>query len=224
MPHRPMFSDRRDAGRRLAEALVQTPGIEPGGSLVVLGLPRGGVPVASEIAERLEVPLDVLVVRKVGAPFQRELAIGAVGEDHSIVVHLGVLDSVGVSLEAFETAASRELAEVERRARLYRGERGPVPLSGQTAIVVDDGLATGATAEVACHIARARGAARLVLAVPVAPPETVIRLRRAEVADELVCLLAPPEFRAVGEWYRDFAPTQDDEVSRILESVSPPPA
>jgi putative phosphoribosyl transferase len=204
------FADRRDAGRRLAgllERLVDD-------DVVVLGLPRGGVPVAFEIALALDAPLDVIVVRKLGAPHQPELAMGAIGEDGVRVVDDGVVRSVGATDAEVAAIEERERAELARRARQFRGEVAPVAIKGRTAVIVDDGIATGSSARVACRIVRARGASRLVLAVPVAPERWTRELRGE--ADEFVCVSAPRWYRSVGEWYRDFSQTTDEEVNRCL--------
>lgn len=165
-----VLQDRIEAGRLLGERLAEE---YAGTDAVVLGLPRGGVPVAAEVARRIRAPLDVLVVRKLGVPHHEEVAMGAVGEEGAIVRNTGVLGSAGVSAVEFERSERRERAEVAQRIWRFRGGREPVPLDGRTAIVVDDGMATGATAAVGCRIARARGAARVVLAVPVAPPDAL---------------------------------------------------
>ncbi|MFJ4166601.1 phosphoribosyltransferase [Microbacterium sp. NPDC089698] len=211
------FADRADAGRRLAALLVA----DPPADAVVLGLPRGGVPVAAEVARALGAPLDVLVVRKVGVPWQPELAMGAVGEEGAAVRNPDVVRASGIDERTLRTAERRERAEVERRAGLFRGGRPPEPLAGRTALIVDDGIATGATVRAACAIARARGAARVVVAVPVAPPEALEALRAGPdpEADEVVCLEAPEDFMAVGMQYVDFRQTPDEEVVRLLAAA-----
>jgi predicted phosphoribosyltransferase len=185
---------------------------------VVLGLPRGGVPVAAEVAQVLGAPLDVLVVRKVGVPWQPEVAMGAVGEEGATVRNPEVVRAARVDEEAVRAGERRERAEVERRALLFRGGRPPVPLTGRTALIVDDGIATGATVRAACAIARARGAARVVVAVPVAAPDALAALRAGPEpeADAVVSLAAPDDFMAVGMHYLDFRQTSDEEVIRIL--------
>ncbi|MGH4025201.1 MAG: phosphoribosyltransferase family protein [Pseudonocardiaceae bacterium] len=205
-----LFADRMDAGRRLAERLVHLRGED----VVVLGLPRGGVPVAFEVARVLDAPLDVLVVRKLGVPFQPELGMGALGEDDVVVLNRNVLRMAGVSEAELAETERRERAELERRARRFRGDRPRQALAGRTAVLVDDGIATGSTAQAACQVARAMGAARVVLAVPVCAPDTAQRLR-SEV-DELVCLSTPVPFFAVGQWYRNFRQTSDAEVVDLL--------
>lgn len=205
------FADRVDAGRRLAQKLLHLRD-EP---VVVLGLPRGGIPVAFEVATALGAPLDVILVRKVGVPFQPELAMGALGEDGVRIVNDEIVRTVGVSEHQFADVESRERDELERRALQFRGDRPRVPLAGRTAVVVDDGVATGSTARAACRVARAHGAARVVLAVPVAPRGWTARL--GADADELVCLDTPEPFYAIGESYVDFSQTSDDEVIACLE-------
>ena len=208
------FRDRRDAGRRLAAALATQHLDEP----VVVGLPRGGVPVAAEVAEALDAPLDVIVVRKLGVPSQPELGMGAIGEDGVRVLNEDVVKMVGVSTQVIADVEARERVELERRARRFRGGRAAVVLAGKTVIVVDDGIATGGTARAAVEVARALGASRVVLAVPVAPPEAVASMRA--VADDVVCLETPVPFSAVGQWYEDFTQTSDAEVVRLLEAYA----
>jgi len=208
-----IFRDRVDAGRRLAERLIALRGQD----VVVLGLPRGGVPVAFEVARMLGSPLDVIVVRKLGVPFQPELAMGAVGEGDVTVVNEAVLASTGLDRADVDAVADRQRREVLRRAELFRAGRAAVPVRGKVAVVVDDGIATGATARAACHVARAMGASRVVLAVPVAAADSV-RALRAD-CDELVTVQAPERLHAVGEWYADFAQTSDEEVNRLLHEA-----
>ncbi len=216
------FADRRDAGRRLAGRLghlvVDRGADRADHDVVVLGLPRGGVPVALEIALALSAPLDVIVVRKLGAPFQPELAMGAIGEGGVRVVDEAVVRSVGATEEEIAAIEARERTELARRAQQFRGDAVPIAVEGRTAVIVDDGIATGSSARVACRIVRARGASRLVLAVPVAPERWTKELRGE--ADEFVCVSAPRWYRSVGEWYRDFTQTTDDEVIRCLERAA----
>ena len=204
------FRDRREAGRRLAERLSGLRASSP----LVLGLPRGGVPVAFEVANALGAPLDVLVVRKLGVPFQPELGMGAVSEDGVRVLNPDVLRQAGVKEAQLAAVEARERAEVEERAVRLRRGRPAIPLQGRTVVIVDDGLATGGTARAAVQVARARGADRVILAVPVAPPETVAALRRD--ADDVVAVETPEPFFAIGGWYADFSPTSDDEVVQLL--------
>lgn len=179
--------------------------------VVVLGLPRGGVPVAAVVADALGAPLDVVVVRKLGVPWQPELAMGAVGEDGVVVRHQGVLRRARISPDAFDQVLTRAQAEVRQRIERLRGGRPRAAVAGRTAVVVDDGLATGSTARAACAVLRAAGAARIVLAVPVAPAGIVV-----EEADELVVVRAPDPFGAVGRWYADFRATSEHEVVDLL--------
>jgi putative phosphoribosyl transferase len=212
------FRDRKEAGRLLAERLETLRGQD----VVVLGLPRGGVPVGAEVAHALGVPLDVIVVRKVGVPFQHELAMGAVGEGGVLVVNERVVRLAHVGPEELERAERRERAELESRVQRFRGDRPAVPLDGRTAVIVDDGIATGSTARAACAVARALGAARIVLAAPVCARESARVL--ASDADEVVCLETPRDFGAVGQFYVDFRPTEDGEVADLLERAVRPSA
>lgn len=209
------FQDRRDAGRQLAAKLASYAGDS---GVLVLGLPRGGVPVAYEVARSLHAPLDVFVVRKLGVPGRRELAMGAIASGGMRVLNPDVIEALGISPAAVESVADRELLELERQQQVYRGQ-DPLPeLSGRTVIVVDDGLATGSTMRAAVGTLRQSDPARIVVAVPVAAAETARRLR--EVADSVVCLSAPPDFHAVSMWYEDFSQTSDEEVRNLLESSS----
>jgi putative phosphoribosyl transferase len=209
-----VFADRADAGRRLG-AVLRERGLGP---CVVVGLPRGGVPVAYEVARALSSPLDVIVVRKLGVPFQPELAMGAVGEDGVVVRNERVLDAVRLDEQTVASVRDREQQEVRRRAARLRGRRPRLELAGRTVVVVDDGVATGSTAQAACEVARAHGAARVVLAVPVGPAGFASRF--AGVADEVVYLAAPASFAAVGQFYRDFRPTTDEEVATCLSQAA----
>ena len=206
-----MYADRADAGRALAISLAH---LRAAPDAIVLGLPRGGVPVAYEVARALELPLDVLVVRKLGLPQQPELAMGAIASGGALVVNDDVVRHLGNHGEAFEAVRAREQAELERRERDYRGARPPLELAERTAILVDDGLATGATMEAAVRALKSLGAGRVVVAVPVASREALERIEA--LADEVVCLAAPPFFSAVGEWYADFGQTEDAEVRELL--------
>jgi putative phosphoribosyl transferase len=209
-----IFRDRAEAGALLATEVVRRRAGQPREEVVVLGLPRGGVPVAAAVARAIDAPLDVIVVRKLGVPYQPELAMGAIGEDGARVLNDQVLAVAGVRAKDLAEVERRERIELERRARAYRGDRPPINLVGKTAIVVDDGIATGSTVAAACQIARQRGAARVVVATPVAPPSSIHRL--AAVADDVIALLTPEDFFAIGEWYLDFSPTSDDEVRQLL--------
>jgi predicted phosphoribosyltransferase len=208
-----LFQDREDAGRQLARALVKYKSRHP----VILALPRGGVPVAAEVAESLEAPLDLILVRKIGTPMQPELAMGAVvdGEQPVIVRNQDVIDLTGVSDETFDAVCKKELAEIERRREHYLGNRDRADVQGQVAIIVDDGIATGATTLAAIQALRKREPKELILAVPVAPLDTLQRLH-TEV-DAIVCLDTPRDFGAIGYYYRDFRQVSDDEVIAILK-------
>jgi putative phosphoribosyl transferase len=210
------FADRADAGRQLAARLEHLRG-EP---VVVLGLPRGGVPVALEVAQALGAPLDVIVVRKLGVPFQPELGMGAVGEEGVRVLNREVIRAARVPADEVAAVQAREQAQVEARATRYRVHRAREPLAGRVAVVVDDGIATGSTARAACQVARAHGAARVVLAVPVAPRGWQARI--AGAADELVCVDTPRDFFAIGQFYADFSQTTDDEVIACLQRAAAP--
>ena len=205
-----LFADRVDAGRRLAAEVLHLGDAD----VVVLGLPRGGVPVGAQVAHHLGAPLDVIVVRKLGVPAQPELGMGAIGEDGIRVVNESVVRVAGVSPEDLARVEQRERAELERRAERFRGDRPRIPVDGRTVVVVDDGIATGSTARAACQVARAQGAARVVLAVPVAPPGWAARFEGD--ADELACVANPEPFHAIGQWYRDFSQTTDEQVVACL--------
>jgi putative phosphoribosyl transferase len=210
------FRDRVDAGRHLAEVLG---GADLGGlERVVLGLPRGGVPVAYEIALSMSAPLDVLVVRKLGVPFQPELAMGAIGEGGIRVENEEVLRPTGLGAADLEAAERRERVVLDKRADMYRDGRERIEVSGRCVVIVDDGIATGSSARAACRVARALGAARIVLAAPVASRMAALHLRNE--CDALVCLELPEPFFAVGEWYRDFSPTSDSEVVALLRRAA----
>ncbi|PTT61377.1 phosphoribosyltransferase family protein [Arthrobacter sp. HMWF013] len=209
------FQDRTDAGRKLGERLVELRGQD----VVVLGLPRGGVPVAFGVAEILGAPLDVIVVRKLGVPFQPEFAMGAIGEGNARLVDPRVVSSTGVNDASLEAVERRERELLESRVVRYRQGRAPADLTGRTALIVDDGIATGSTARVACMVARQRGAARVILAVPVASGRALASLAGP---DDVVCLVRAWNFRAVGNYYRDFSPTGDEEVMQLLEAAARP--
>jgi len=223
----PAFRDRREAGRQLGERLAAQ---IDGEGVIVLGLPRGGVPVAAEVAEALGAPLDVFVVRKLGVPGHEELAMGAIASGGVRVLNEDVVSALGLTPEDIDTVAERERAELEWRERAYRRGRRPADLRGRTGVLVDDGLATGASMRAALAALRRSGAERVVVAVPVAPPETCRRFQHE--ADLMVCLETPERFRAVGLHYRDFSEITDDEVTELLdraasgseEKASPSPA
>ncbi len=211
-----MFADRTDAGRRLAESLIPYRDQRP----VVLALPRGGVPVAFEVARALDAPLDVVLVRKIGAPHQAELAIAAVvdGSRPEIVLNRDVIEALGVGERYIEEEQARQLAEIERRRKLYVADRPRPAIAGRTVIVVDDGIATGATVRAALHAIRRAHPQRIVLAVPVAPYQTIEDLKAD--ADEVICLSMPDFFMAIGAHYRDFTQTTDEEVIALLDKAA----
>lgn len=207
------FDDRRDAGRQLAERLLPLVAEAP----VVVALPRGGVPVAREVADALRAPLEVLAVRKLGAPHNPEYGIGAIAEGGTRVFDPEALAVLGIDGRALDAIATRESAELERRVEAYRGGRPQMALAGRTAIVVDDGVATGVTDTAALRAIRKQRPRWLVLAVPVCAPDSLDRLR--DEADDVVCLLAPAHLYGVGQWYRDFSQVSDDEVIDALGTV-----
>jgi predicted phosphoribosyltransferase len=207
------YRDRADAGTRLADHLAAYAGRA---DVVVLGLPRGGVPVAAQVARALGAPLDVFCVRKLGVPGDEELAMGAIATGGVVVVNERVVSELGVPQQILSEVTAAERDELERQERAYRGDGPPVVLAGRTVLIVDDGLATGATMRAAVRAVRATGPGRVVVAVPVAAAETCRSLEAD--ADEVVCPLAPEGFRSVGGWYDDFSSTSDDEVRRCLTS------
>jgi putative phosphoribosyl transferase len=208
------FLDRSEAGRRLADRMLHLRGAD----VVVLGLPRGGVPVAAEVARALGASLDVILVRKLGVPVQPELGMGAIGEGGIRIINSEVVAIAHVTDAEIAAVEQRERAELDRRARRFRGDRRRTALTGRTAIIIDDGIATGSTARAACQVARAQGAVRVVLAVPVAPPSA--RTALAADADEVICLETPGHFLAIGEWYQDFSQTSDQEVVSLLRRAA----
>jgi putative phosphoribosyl transferase len=211
-----LFADRSEAGRALAQRLLQFKDERP----VVLALPRGGVPVGFEVARALDAPLDLVLVRKIGAPFQPELALGAVvdGGRAETVLNEQTIREFQIPESYIAKESARQLAEIERRRRLYLADRPRVPLEGRTTIVVDDGIATGATMEAALHATRRANPKRLVLATPVAPPDTLERLRPQ--VDEVVCLATPWLFGAIGVFYEDFRQLGDEEVVDLLRRAT----
>ncbi len=213
------FNDRFETGRKLAKALVRYRKQQP----AVLALPRGGVPVAAEIAGALDAPLDLVLVRKIGVPFQPELAMGAVvdGDAPVIVRNEDVIESAGIGETEFKAVCDRELAEIERRRRRYLGSRERVDVAGCTAIVVDDGIATGATMRAALRATRMRNPKRLVLAVPVGATDSVAEMRKE--ADDIVCLETHVYFAAIGVFYEDFRQISDEEVIETLKRFPPKP-
>ena len=210
-----LFADRADAGRQLAAGVAE---YARQGSTVVLALPRGGVPVAFEVAASLDVPLDVYVVRKLGVPGREELAMGALAGDGTCVVDEELVESLGVTPDDLDAAVARETAEIARRERAYRDARPAPELGGKTVIVVDDGLATGATMRAAAIALRRHDPAKLVVAVPVAAPRTCASL--AQEVDRVVCAFTPEPFYAVGLYYENFDQIGDDEVRRLLAQAS----
>ncbi len=209
-----MFQDRRHAGRVLAAALSRYRGRD---DLVVLALPRGGVPVAYEVAKQLSAPLDVFVVRKLGVPGYEELAMGAIASGGVLVLNQDVVNQLGLSQGVIDAVASKEREELARRERLYRGDRPPVEVRGRTVILVDDGLATGSTMRAAVAGLKARGPSGIVIGVPIAVPSTCEEL--ASEVDDIVCAVTPEPFYAVGLWYSDFSQTTDEEVRELLEAA-----
>lgn len=211
------FRDRAEAGRYLAGRLSD---LASRADLLVLGIPRGGVPVAYEVAKALHAPLDVIVVRKLGFPGAEELAMGAIASGGVRVLNTEVLGQLPVPKRVIDQVAARELKELERREHLYRGDRPPIDPRGRMVVVVDDGLATGSTMRAAVAALRQRQAAAIVVAVPVGATSTCRRVAR--IADRLVCMITSENFLAVGVWYEDFSPTTDDEVRRLLDDLSQP--
>lgn len=211
-----MFEDRVEAGQMLAQQLGEFEG-EP---VVVLALPRGGVPVGAEVARALGAPMDVIGVRKLGAPSQPELAVGAIAEGGVRAVDERTSRLLRLDASAIDAIEADEREELRRRLRAYRGDRELPDLRGRTTIVVDDGMATGSTARVACRAVRRQRPDRLILAIPVASQQAVESLR--EEADDVVCIEAPPDFTAVGSWYRNFDQTTDDDVVQLLNEIGTP--
>ncbi|WP_447987427.1 phosphoribosyltransferase [Nitrospira sp. Nam74] len=211
-----MFRNRREAGQVVASLLA---GYRGRPDVVVLGLPRGGVPVAYELAATLHAPLDVMVVRKLGVPGHEELAMGAIASGGVQVVNEDVVRHLGLTPGILASVAAIEQQELARREHAYRGERSPVPVEGRTVILVDDGLATGSTMRAAVAALRRRDPARIVVAVPVAALETCEDLKRE--VDDIVCAMTPTPFYGVGEWYEEFDQTRDEEVRDLLERAAP---
>jgi putative phosphoribosyl transferase len=209
----PVFADRRHAGRQLARSLSDLVGED----VVVLALARGGVPVGLELAFHLEADLDVLVVQKLGAPGQPELALGAVTADGNVVVNQRIVDALRIDVRQLRAKAHGMADDLARRAALFRAGEPPQPVEGRTVVVVDDGIATGVTLRAALDVVRAAHPGQLVAAVPVAPPGACAALRA--MADRVVCLYRPAQFGAVGQWYRDFTQLTDDEVVRLLAEL-----
>src|SRR2546427_1256932 len=209
------FPDRIEAGRLLAEELEKYADRD---DVIVLGLPRGGVPVANEVATRLRAPLDVFIVRKLGVPGFEELAAGAIASGGVRVLNEDVMRAIPHADQAIEAVTARETAELQRREEIYREGRAPPELRDRIAILVDDGLATGATMRAAVKALRQRGVAKIVVAVPVGPPDTCRGLE--ERADETICLSTPEFFQAVGQYYEDFSQTSDEDVRELLSQAA----
>ena len=209
-----VFRDRREAGRALAAAVQRLPDLR---RPIVLALPRGGVPVGFEVARLLHAPLDVLVVRKLGTPGQEELAMGAVAYGNAIYLNRTLIEALRIPQQVVDATQAREMEEVARRTLRYRGDRPLPDLAARSVIAVDDGAATGATAEAAMKALRGQHPAEIVLALPVAPADTLALLRA--VADRVVCLRAPEPFFAIGEWYLDFTQVSDEEVRSLLDGA-----
>ena len=210
-----LFEDRHHAGRHLAEKLMTYANRD---DVTVLALPRGGVPVAFEVAKKLNAPLDVFLVRKLGVPGQEELAMGAIASGGIRVLNDDVVNYLGIPTPVIEAVASQEQRELERRERSYRGDAPPPDVKGRTVILIDDGLATGSTMRAAAAALRGLRPAHIVMAVPVAQPETCDEFR--EEVDEIVCALTPQPFHGVGLWYRDFSQTTDEEVQELLRRAT----
>ncbi len=213
------FRDRHEAGERLADALAKHAALASVDRPLILGVPRGGVPVAAVIAERLEAELDVLVAHKLGAPGNPEFAIGAVAEDGTAILDAGVIERYGIDSDYVDRETHRQQRDVERRARSLRQGRLPIPVANRVCIVVDDGVATGATLEASLRLVVGAGAGRVIAAVPVGPPATIRRLER--IAEAVICPVQPPTFYAVGAWYEDFSQVPDETVIDLLGSRSP---
>lgn len=216
----PTFQDRQDAGRALAARLGGYAG-RP--DVLVLALPRGGVPVADEVARALGAPLDVFLVRKLGVPGHEELAMGAIASGGVRVLNRDVVDHLGISASMIDRVAGEEMRELGRREQAYRHGRAAPDVAGRTVILIDDGLATGATMRAAAAAIRHQRPARLVVAVPTASPDTCETFRRNPDVDEMICVVTPEPFYAVGLSYEDFAQTTDEDVRRVLERSTPPP-
>jgi putative phosphoribosyl transferase len=213
-----VFEDRQDAGRRLAEVLREDPDVRDGSRVVVLAIPRGGLPVGAEVARALKADFDVVVVRKLRAPHNPELGYGAVGPDGLVELDDELVERLGLSREQIDEEVADRLEAVRRRLEMYRSAAPAVDLDGAVVVIVDDGIATGATASQACAIARRAGASRVILAVPVAPEEALEEL--AGAADRVVVLSRPPEFLAVGQAYRDFDQLDDEAVLACLRAIA----
>jgi predicted phosphoribosyltransferase len=214
MSQQRIFENRYDAGRQLAESLNRYKGRD---DVLVLGLPRGGVPVAYEVAEHLEAPLDIFTVRKLGVPSHEEMAMGAIATGNVRVLNEYVVDTLKIEPRSIDAVEEVERRELQRREVLYRGEHAPPRMQGKIAILVDDGLATGATMRAAVQALEQHEPAEIVVAVPTASRQTCDDFRRMDAVADVICVVTPLDFRAVGLWYRDFGQTTDDEVRRLLD-------
>lgn len=210
-----IFKDRKDAGKKLAAALG---GYKAAADTVILGLPRGGVVTAYELASKLGLPLDIVVPRKIGAPGNPEFAIGAIAEDGRGIFNEDVINRYGISKEYIEEQVEKENKEANRRLAVYRGDRPPLDIAGKTVILIDDGIATGSTMKAAIESVRAKKAARIVVAVPVSAPDSLESVK--EMADEVVCLYAPFSLYAIGQFFENFSQVEDEEVIELLEKTS----
>jgi len=210
-----IFADRREAGRFLASKLTE---YADRPNVLVLGLPRGGVPVAYEVAKALHAPLDVFLVRKLGLPGREELAMGAIASGGVLVLNEDLVRGLGITKDVLESVIAAEQKELERREQMYRGDRPPPDVRGRTVILVDDGLATGSSMRAAVAALRQQGPARIIVAVPIGAPETCSEFERE--ADDVICAVTPQPFHAVGLWYRDFSQTTDEEVHELLERAA----
>jgi putative phosphoribosyl transferase len=207
-----MFKDRFDAGRKLSERLAAYDSLP---DTIALALPRGGVPVAYEIARRLNLPLDIFIVRKLGLPGQEELAMGAIASGGIRVVNQSVLDQVQISQRVFDSVTANELRELERRERLYRGQHSSIEVTGKNVLLIDDGLATGTSMRAAIDALKKKNPAKIIVAVPVSPSDTYQEIKA--LVDDIVCVLTPYPFYSVGHWYEDFPQTSDQEVTSLLK-------
>ena len=212
------FRDRHEAGERLADALEESAVLDPAVRPLILGVPRGGIPVAAIISDRLGADLDVLVAHKLGAPGNPEFAIGAVAEDGTRILDTDLVERYGIGDDYVERETRDQQVEIERRARSLRSGRSPIPVTGRVCVVVDDGVATGATLEVSLRLVVSAGADRVIAAVPVGPPATISRLERT--VDAVICPVQPAAFFAVGAWYEDFRQVSDKTVIELLERSS----
>lgn len=206
-----LFLDRVEAGQQLAEHLIEYADRQ---DVMVLALPRGGVPVAFEVAKKLKAPLDVILVRKLGTPYQEELAMGAISSDGVTILNQDLIHELGISSKAVNQAIAREEKEIQRRLKLYRPHHEPLDVKGKVVILIDDGIATGSTMLAAIEAVKTMGAQKIVIATPIAPPDTIQQLHYE--ADQVVCLYAPERLYAIGNWYEDFTQTSDQEVQELL--------